>query len=353
MKTIKTKLTYIYILIRIYTCSHIVNKAMWVKKFNVLFSNDDLRKKQLLKAFLKVKFEKISDRAVVETQVSEPILFCVIKNDISKIDHFLNHYRKLGVTQFVFLDNDSDDGTKEYLEQQDGVILYFTVDKYSSVNRVAWLNRLIDIHGAGKWCLVVDSDELLDYVKSEEYGIPEVVDQAKKKGLLRIEGFMLDMYPQQSINLETNAYLDLTECNCFDSDSYDIRGYAVGFVVNGGPRRRIFNKNMQLSKYPIFKCVDNDFMASSHYFLPANIKENNRVYLVLRHYKFFGYDDLKKMKMAVDTGCYAGNSCDYKTYMQVLSENHNELCFYSPRKSVFYKNSLSLNQIAFLYDIFA
>ena len=87
-----------------------------------------------------------------------------LPDDIYKIKVFMEHYRQLGVEAFIFLDNNSGDGTKEFLCQQEDVILYTSDQQYSSARRVAWINRLLAIYGQDRWCLVVDSDELVTYV---------------------------------------------------------------------------------------------------------------------------------------------------------------------------------------------
>ena len=42
-------------------------------------------------------------------------LLAILKNEIYFLPAFLNHYRRLGVQRFVFLDDRSDDGSFEYL----------------------------------------------------------------------------------------------------------------------------------------------------------------------------------------------------------------------------------------------
>ena len=46
------------------------------------------------------------------------LAFSTVRNEIVRLPHFLAHYRKLGVNHFLFVDNDSDDGTTAFLAEQ-------------------------------------------------------------------------------------------------------------------------------------------------------------------------------------------------------------------------------------------
>jgi len=49
------------------------------------------------------------------------LVVCVVRNEMALVPHFLAHYRLLGVKCFVFVDNCSDDSTREYLFEQPDV----------------------------------------------------------------------------------------------------------------------------------------------------------------------------------------------------------------------------------------
>ena len=53
-----------------------------------------------------IKIEEIGNKT--------PILICIVKDDIQRIEMSLNYYRKMGVKNFVYVDNMSTDGTFEY-----------------------------------------------------------------------------------------------------------------------------------------------------------------------------------------------------------------------------------------------
>ena len=46
------------------------------------------------------------------------LAMATVRNEVVRLPFFLDHYRKLGVGHFLFVDNGSDDGTRAYLEGQ-------------------------------------------------------------------------------------------------------------------------------------------------------------------------------------------------------------------------------------------
>ena len=66
-----------------------------------------------------------------------------MRNEIIRLPYFLEYYRKLGVAHFLIVDNDSDDGTGEYLADQPDVSLWHTTHSYKlSRFGVDWLTWL-------------------------------------------------------------------------------------------------------------------------------------------------------------------------------------------------------------------
>ncbi len=58
------------------------------------------------------------------------LAFSTIRNEMARLPHFLDHYRALGVGQFLIVDNASDDGTADYLAAQPDVSLWTAPDSY-------------------------------------------------------------------------------------------------------------------------------------------------------------------------------------------------------------------------------
>jgi len=57
---------------------------------------------------------------------------------------FLSYYRKIGVDKFFIIDNDSDDGTADYLSNQKDVHLFWTDVEFNKAGQgMKWINDLI------------------------------------------------------------------------------------------------------------------------------------------------------------------------------------------------------------------
>lgn len=356
----KSKKIYLYVKVFVtffiqtrYLTARRIDHKLWRKKFYNLIESEDHRSEELLNEFLTCEIKKISENKVKRRNRFSPILICVIKNDLEKIKSFMSHYRKLGIEVFVFLDNESTDGTREYLCKQQDTIVYSSSQEYSSARRVAWINRLLAIYGENRWCLVVDSDELVDFIGSETQRFSDIVKYALTNSYKRIEGFMLDMYSENGLfDKQENDFV--STMNWFDKDTYTLRGRTQGLVIQGGPRTRIFKKKEEqiLSKYPLFYFGEEDFVASSHYMVPAVTKKYAPVCFAIRHYKFIDGKDLEKIKEAVAKENYAGNSADYKAYLALINKN-GKISFYNERNSIQYNSSEDFRNIAFLENMFS
>lgn len=316
---------------------------LWGKKFRSWIPFKDERLEELLEEFLSCELEWIQGRVSKKNQLS-PLLICVVRNDISRIKKFMDYYRSLGIEQFIFVDNDSTDGTFELLCDQSDAIIYRSKQKYSSTRRIAWINKILSIYGIGKWYLVVDSDEFITYIGAEKNSIQDMVQTAMDRGYDRVEGFLVDMYPVG----QPFCSNDFMKENCwFDTNSYDLTECELGCVITGGPRKRIFNKVYALSKYPLFYFDERTFLPDSHYLLPV---KKVPIALAMCHYKFVDSVDYDKMKDAVISGQYSNNSADYKSYLEKFEQGN--ISFYSNEHSAEMINSSCLSKIDFIESFF-
>lgn len=283
-----------------------------------------------------------------------PILISVVKNENDRIQTFINHYRKIGVKHFAILDNNSSDGTREWLCQQKDCDVFYTEEQYSTHKREAWINRLLSYYGFNKWYLVVDSDEHFVYPECESKNITDLISYLNNNKYKRVRSLMLDMYPKESIVSQNTHFKDLHRFNYtsiysyFDKDTYEVFKEDVGIMIKGGPRKRIFNLDVYLTKHPLFLFEEGDIQGHSHYQNPYIKNEDLPCFSVLMHYKFLN-TDLNKYEQRVKEGSFYNGSEEYKRYLN-LFKNENELSFYyeGSRK---YNNSKSLLDIELISDI--
>lgn len=277
------------------------------------------------------------------------VLFCVIKDDLQRLKQFLPYYRDLGVKSFVFTDNSSTDGTYEYLQEQEDVILYRESTTYSAMNRIVWIARMLNLHGKDKWCIVVDSDEFISYIGFESHNIHDLIDVSASNGYGAITGFLLDMYPESP--MFSNKQFDINSQQYFDYSGYTVAPFAHGLVIRGGPRARLFHTKNGLAKYPIFYYCDGVYYRTAHHLVIYDVYERSPIWLAIRHYKFQTESDLKKLNDAVVDKIYYDRSRDYIPIYNYLQKKCTPT-MYNYDISRLYLNSNSLKCVEMLKDPF-
>ncbi|QEQ95868.1 glycosyltransferase family 2 protein [Neptunomonas concharum] len=148
------------------------------------------------------QLELLTDLSKASTLLNNDFfVISVMRNEIIMIKHFLEHYRKLGVKVFIIADNCSDDGTREYLYEQEDVILYSSDTQYKySHYGVAWQQSILANYCLNKWVLVADADELLVYPDDDKVSIQDFVSISESLGVDCIRTDMIDMYPYGDLN---------------------------------------------------------------------------------------------------------------------------------------------------------
>ena len=89
------------------------------------------------------------------------VCFSVIRDEALLLPFFIDYYRDLGVTHFVFIDNGSIDGSLIILKERTDVCIsvYYTTDSYDANEAgLTWVNNLLRTDYKDKTCLVVDVD---------------------------------------------------------------------------------------------------------------------------------------------------------------------------------------------------
>jgi O-antigen/teichoic acid export membrane protein/glycosyltransferase involved in cell wall biosynthesis len=171
--------------------------------------------------------------------------FAKCRNERLRLPAFLQHYRALGVDRFFIVDNNSSDGTTEYLTRQPDVRVFRTSNRFrESSAGSTWLNALLSRFGVGVWCVTVDIDELLVYPGSERSSLRELTTHLDRSGSEALSCLMLDLYPAGPLReCSYNPGDDLiAAAPYFDAGPYErsLVDKCPGVFITGGMRERVF-----------------------------------------------------------------------------------------------------------------
>lgn len=275
------------------------------------------------------------------------MLVCTLRNEMIRLPYFLKYYRDLGVGHFLFVDNDSDDGSREYLMSQPDASVWHTKASYRrSLFGVHWMNWLSRKHCHGHWTLTVDVDEFFVYPFCDTRPIRALTDWLDASDVKSFGAMLLDMYPKGRIDAvpyqRGQNPLEIT--SWFDSGNYTITKNKLykNLWIQGGPRaRRFFTKDPEkapaLNKTPLIKWDKSYvYVSSTHMALPRGL---NVVYDewggekpsgVLLHTKFLDTFSMKAEE-ELERGQHYSASQEYKAYAAVLAQHPDLWCKWSEK----------------------
>ncbi len=126
-------------------------------------------------------------------------VLCLVHNESDILPAFLDHYRTLGVRDFVFIEHKSTDGTQNLLLGEKGVTLYRAQGSYrTSFDGLNWLNAVGRKHCAGRWTIAVDADEFLLLPTGMDGGVGRFNRQLETELSLGLFCPLVDFYPDAS-----------------------------------------------------------------------------------------------------------------------------------------------------------
>ena len=305
------------------------------------------RKRWRLRAFIKRReLSPVVTRAA-NIRAGDLILVSTVRNEKVRLPYFLRYYRDLGVNHFLFVDNGSDDGTRDYLAQQADVSVWTTKHSYKrSRFGIDWVNWLLMRYGHGHWVVVVDPDEFLVYPFCDTRPLRALTDWLDASSIKSFSAMMLDMYPKGPI--AQHPYHEgqdpLEIANWFDSGNYTMTKNPVygNLWIQGGPRaRKFFADNPErapaLNKIPLVKWQrDYVFVSSTHMLLPRGLNQvydewgGEKASGCLLHAKFLDTFAVKAQEEMARQQHFA-NSHEYRAYQEGMASSPDMWCKWSEK----------------------
>ena len=286
------------------------------------------------------------DKNNFDIKDSEIISFSCVRNEILRLPYFLEYHRKLGVDRFIFIDNASTDGTKEYLlSQHDSNVFYTKASYASSKCGIDWLNQLLSEYGSNHWILTLEPDELLVYPLCERVNLPKLTKYLDATGAQAMKTLLIDMYSDKAI--KDTCYKAgesfLKYCRYFDRNSYSQLD-EDNIATIGGPRARLFWEGYNREKpspylvnVPLIKWRhDLNYVSGTHFMSDVKLAALTGV---KQHFKFFS-DFYEYAEAEASRKEHWDNASEYVTYWEVLSKNPHLCAMY--HDSLKYTDSIQL-----------
>lgn len=269
-----------------------------------------------------------------------PILITIVRDERERIGIFLDYYRELGIDHFVIADNGSKDGTLEYLLQQKDVDVFYIKDNFRNGRKEGWINKLMYLYGFHRWYLIVDADELLEWPERKAFDLLQVLRMLEACKISRAGALMIDMYTNGSM-FESDLTGGMNSNLYFDSDTYAKIREGKKIIWTGGPRKRVYDMDCYLSKYPLIYLKEGEVLINSHYWYPYHCYVDYPFIFGLLHYKFFTKTDLEKVKQYVKEENHVSHSYEYKCYLEQYNKGNANFYYdgavkYSDPESLYY-----------------
>lgn len=305
------------------------------------------RKRWRLRAFRKRReLSRVANRTD-QIREDDILMFCTLRNEKVRLPYFLNYYREMGVNHFLFVDNDSTDGSLDYLAEQSDVSVWHTRASYKrSRFGVDWLNWLQLKYAHGHWALVLDPDEFLVYPFCDTRPLRALTDWLDASSIKSFSAMLLDMYPKGRLDEKhyQSGQNPLEIANWFDSGNYTMsRNKRFGNLwIQGGPRARMFfgdkpEKAPALNKIPLVKWDRRyTYVSSTHMLLPRGLNQvydewgGEKASGVLLHTKFLNTFTAKAAE-ELSRGQHYAASVEYKAYAESMKDDPELWCKWSEK----------------------
>ncbi|OWV60880.1 glycosyl transferase family 2 [Mameliella alba] len=305
------------------------------------------RKRWRIRAFRKRRELRPVSNRTDQIRPSDILLFSTQRNEGIRLPYFLRYYREMGVGHFFFVDNDSTDGSADYLAEQPDVSVWTTRASYKRARfGMDWLNWLLLKHAHGHWALTVDPDEFFLYPFCDTRPLRALTDWLDASSIKSFSAMLLDMYPKGRIDLQPyqSGQDPMEIANWFDAGNYAIsKNPKFGNLwIQGGPRARMFFADKPalapaLNKIPLVKWDRRyAYVSSTHNLLPRGLNQvydewgGEKASGILLHTKFlstFG----AKAEEELTRGQHYGASREYIAYAEGVRDNPDLWCKWSER----------------------
>lgn len=285
-------------------------------------------------------------------------VYAVVRNEMFFLPSFFEHYRNMGIRQFIMLDDRSDDGSLDFLRSQPDCVILASPLRYGDKiggRRAAhlWKNWIPQRFFPGKWAICADADEFI-FFPPQFSGVDQFIAHLDRTGTTAVAAVMVDFYPESIAQMESleapKSLSDLfAKYAWFDAGPYYRwpGGQPRPKILHGGVRERLLRKFViskrdmhktsfqillrrlksifvkdrnvgSIHKVPIVKWTAGREYLHSH---TLNEAPGRDFILPIAHFKFTSLLH-QKIEQAIASKAYSKGSRTYFAYAELLKAMH-------------------------------
>ena len=263
-------------------------------------------------------------------------LICVLRNEATRLPLFFDHYKRLGVSRFFMIDNNSEDASRGLLLAEPKADVFHAGALFSEgQGGLYWAQAIARRFGEGNWLIRPDADELFVYDGMEGHDLGDLAHWLDRHGMDRVYAPMIDLYPSTAIGASSQSIAELIENDSwFDNDGYELERWPQGWRLTGGPRFRLFHQDNShrnlMWKYPFFRMKPETLIYNHHWLWP-NDEVTSGALGAMVHLKLM-HDFIERAARYAREAQHFANSNAYRVIGEKLQDMPEIVAFYDGSK---------------------
>jgi glycosyltransferase involved in cell wall biosynthesis len=309
-----------------------------------------------------IPFASLRDRLAVahgHPVPGRPTVYSIMRNERFFLEAFFDHYRTLGVGQFLVLDDGSTDGSLDYLRSQRDCVVLGSDLRYGQEIRVRMpdgrvraeragvlFKRVIgETFCSGDYGLYADADEFL-VLPPAVPDLPTLYARLRERGIDAVVASLVEFYPESAGDLrgtpQPHSFADLLALYPY-FDAVPLVRFRPGLApkrINVSASRRLFARygitrpaaplrgmprwtarlrrrlpgKSATMKTPIVRWREGVWISDTH---RSNVRPSSEVLVAFAHFKF-NHRLAQKTEEALRLRSYAGKSEKYELYAELM-----------------------------------
>lgn len=304
--------------------------------------------------------------------------FAVVRDEAFYIRSFLDHHRRIGIEQFLVVDDRSTDGTRELLAAQPDVVVLESPFRYGEVLTmngpggerrlragIAFKTLVPQKYLRGRYAVCLDADEYLVLPQGvATFG--ELVELLRRNDVSSVPASLVDFFPATVTEMEAPREFPTAEAMLGAHPYFDAvplvgltSAEAALVRLNENASARLFRKHRvkavpermrvaprwlnrllpykypvtTVSKMPIVRWDSHIEYMNSH---RTNVPPSDKVLVGLAHLKFT-YDLARRVAYALESKAYVRGSRKYQWYQELMdSMRKRDPSFLGPQSRQFH-----------------